>query len=257
MNMIENMEDRHLDLMIELAFELEEAREVQRLLDEPVPQFTEAEKQSAQRALHSAFEKANILKRRKNLRILRNSTLYMIGNIAKIAACIALIIVIASPIALATSSEFRAKVMQLLIQIDNEEGVVRFSFIEDEEASFDVPEGWIGDYFLSYVPEGFSIYEFDPLFRGIEYRDTANRVLFFGEYDEYTTGLQGTDNSTVSYEYINGKEACIVEGYSEYGEWHIVSITWANDERWFQIKTYNIGRDETVRLAMNVKKIYK
>ena len=40
-------QDEHLDLLIRLAFQMEEDQAVQQLMDEPVPEMTAKEKQKA------------------------------------------------------------------------------------------------------------------------------------------------------------------------------------------------------------------
>lgn len=255
MKITNSMENQHLDVMLKLAFELEETREIQRLLDEPVPAFSREEMQAAAYVLDKAYASIDSQRRKTTLHKVCNHACSVTKVFMKVAACIALIVVIAGPIAFAESSTFRAKVMQLLIRFDEEQGTVHFTLEEDKELSFCVPEGWRGDYFLSGISEGFSIYEFDPLFCQIEYRDTRNRVFSFGEYSEYATSIQGTDKANISYEFINGHEACILEAYSQYGDTYIVSITWSNDERWFVLRTYNMELSEALSIAKGVRKI--
>lgn len=50
-----------------------------------------------------------------------------------------MLLALATPIALANSETFRSKVLQLLMEFDNEKGEAYFSFVPDDSAGFEVP----------------------------------------------------------------------------------------------------------------------
>lgn len=256
MNQNEAMKDQYIDLMIKLALDMQEQKEVDAVEQSDLKPIELAAKQSAQNAFNNAYERIdrdNRTNKRKNVLFIASQCPRLM---LKAAACIALVIVIAAPIAFAQSPVFRSKVMELLIQFDHAQGTVTFSYEENEDASFFVPVGWTGTHFLSYIPEGLEVHEFDPQYQVIEYRDTNNnRLLSYGEHDEETVVMMGTDGADVSYIEILGQTACVIESTSTFDDLPVVSITWANNENWFDIYTFGIGKEETLKIAKAVKMI--
>lgn len=158
---------------------------------------------------------------------------------------------------LANSAALRSKVMQLLMEFNDEKGETYFSFTEDESAAFDVPDRWCGDYFPSYIPEGFTIYDYDPDFGApfIEYRNKAQNQIYFDEMDENTDLLAGTDNSVISMISINGYPGCPIEGPAIDGVTGAVTIVWQNDVKWFSVTTFGVSTEEALRVARSVRQI--
>lgn len=252
-----SIEDQYLDFLISLAFEKQECDEIAAVSNSPVEPEGLANEHTANMALHAAYERIGKETHHKRRTKLLSIAGRFSANVIKIAACIALVIVIAGPVAFAQSPTFRSKVMELLMQFDTEQGTVTYSFEEVPSAAFDVPAGWTGTHFMAYVPEEFEIYEFDPDYQEIEYRNTSNCMLFFGEYDESTVTVMGTDDADVSYISIHGQPASVVEAVSVYDELPIVSIAWSNNVNWFNLYTFGLGKEETLRIAEAIKIIKK
>lgn len=250
-------QEQHLDMMIKLAFDLDDAEEVQRIVDEKEPELTPEEQAFADRILAAVLlkvEHQNKLNRRQSY---TKKARQIIPRMIEVVACFVLIVAVATPIALANSAAFRAKVMQLLIQMDNEKGEAYFSFEQNPNASFWIPEGWLGGYFLSYIPDGFQIYEFDPLFTMVEYRNTDGSQFIYSEYDETSELMTGIEDATITPIEINGHTGYIIEGMAEDEKTNTVTVTWSNDTNWFSITGFGISSDLMIQVASNVRKIIK
>jgi len=250
-------QEQHLDMMIKLAFDLDDAEEIQRILDEEEPKLAPEDQSFADGILASALMKAENQNKRHKRQRYANRARRAIPRMIEIAACLVLITALATPIALAHSAEFRAKVMQLLIRIDRENGEAYFRFEQDSEASFGVPEGWIGSHYPSYIPEGYQIYEFDPLFAMIEYRDAKGAQFIYSEYDENAELMTGIENASISSIEINGHTGYVIEGTAEDGETHTVTVTWSNDTHWFSMTGFGISSNQMIQIASSVRKIIK
>lgn len=254
------LKERHLDVMIKLAFDLDDAEETQRLLDEPETELSAEEERLADEILAKAYQKAE--ERAKAWKRVRRRAAVRraMPRVALIASCLILVLTIALPIAIASSPVLRSRVMRLLVEVDEEQGKARFEFVEDPDASFDVPEGWLGEYFPSYIPEGFSIWNLEEYVAAIEYRSETNTneyaQIYFTEVDDGATGYAGTDNTDISYIDLHGKTAQVIDGYMDNGT-HVVTITWASDVKWFMLTTYGIDTETTLEIAGSVKKIVK
>ena len=253
------LQEEHLDMMIRLAFELEGAEEISDYLDSPDPALTLENEDLADQALLAAYARtdAQSRKNRRMQRLHRAGTI--IPKLVNIAACIILLLAAATPVALANSATFRSKVLELLVEFDHEKGEAYFSLVPNETEAFNVPEGWHGSYFPSYIPDGFDIYDFDPFFplASIELRDAASNQLFFDEYTEDTDMMIGTENTTISTVDINGFSAYLIEGPAADGVTWSVSITWQNDTNWFHVLSYGLPTEEAIAVARSVRRVVK
>ena len=248
------MEDQYIDLMIKLALDMQEQREVKAIGQSDIAVAEPAVQQSAHRAISDAFERIDQDQRTKRTQ----KTLHLIyqcaASVLKAAACLALITVIAVPVALAGSPEFRSKVMELVLNLDQNQGIATFSFQENPDASFEVPAEWQGTHFMSYIPEGFEMTRINPMISNVEYRSSNNRLISFGEYDESTTLTSGIDGCTISCIEINGQTAYVTEGVA-YGGIPTVDVVWTNQRNWFSVITYGMSKEETLKIVLHVKPI--
>lgn len=250
------LQNEHLDTMIKLAFDLEDIEAADQFLSTADPALNAQEIRLAEDAYLLACARVN---RQNKPRMLLQAARRALPFVVNIAACIILLLAIAAPVAIANSATFRAKVMQLIMKLDEEKGEAHFSFVADENASFDVPEGWPGNYFPSYIPDGFMIYEYNPDFPMpfIEYRDAAENQLFFNEYNEHTDMMAGTEKCTISSILINGNPGMMIEGPCADGVTLGVTITWQNDTNWFCVTTFGLSTDEALQVARSVRRIIK
>lgn len=256
---ISRLQDEHLDAMIKLAFDLDDAEQARRLLESPDPELTPDEERLADEILALALARAEQQHHKSRQQSFAKTARKVLPFVINTAACIILLLAIATPVAIANSATFRSKVMQLLVEFDNEKGEAYFSFVADGSAEFDVPDRWMGSYFPSYIPEGFSIYAWDPDFGEpfIEYRNEANNQLYFDEMDEDTTMMAGTDNAIIRNVDVNGSTAVLIEGYAIDGVTWVANITWQNDVKWFSIVTFGLPTDEALQVARSVRQIVK
>jgi len=262
MNNIHNLsrlQDEHLDLMLRLTFALEEDETISRLLDDPDPTLTPEEEKLADEILALAYARIDAEKKQSRQHKIAQTARKVLPWVVNTAACIILLLAMAAPIALANSATFRSKVMQLIMELDEEKGEAYFAFVPDEGAEFDVPEGWCGNYFPSYMPDRFTIYDYDPTFPMpfIELRNAEDHQIFFQEFDEYAEMWAGTDNSTIRNVDVNGSAAVLIEGCTSDNVTWAVTITWQNDTNWFCVTTFGLSTDEALRIARSVKRIVK
>lgn len=252
---IKDFQEQHLDTMIKLSFDMDDAEEIAELVGTSDPELSLEERMMAEKILHESFVRIDerTKKRKREMRWVK--TKKSIPKIIQFAACLVLIAGIALPIAFATSAEFRARVMKLMIEYNDEKGEAYFSFTEDESLSFNVPEGWVGNHFPSEIPEGYILQEFDPNFTKVEYKHEEGGRFYFIELDETTRGVTGTENADMFTADINGCEAHVLDGIGLNGKTHVITITWANDTNWFVMNTYNMTLDEALKIARSVRRI--
>ena len=87
-------------------------------------------------------------------------------------------------------------------------------------------------------------------------QEASNRILF-SELDETIVEMRGTEGATVDTIQIQGKEATIIDGW--HNNIHNVTIVWPADDdyTWFDLATYEIETEETIKIAESVTKIDK
>ena len=251
----QTLQDQHLDMMIRLAFLKDEEEAIQQLLDESDPTLTPQQESIANQLFRNALRAAEARNRRDKITLFVSKTKKIFPRLIQIAASIVLIIGIATPIAIAASSEFRSRVMQLLLEIDDEKNEAHFSFQENRNIDFFVPEIWEGQYYPSYIPRGFNIVDYDSIFHCIEFEDANGSKILFSEYDENITSMSGTENATINKVYISGKEGTLIDGYTD--GIHCVNIIWATDTKWFELMTYGLNTSEVLLIAESVRTIIK
>ena len=252
---LSELQEQHLDVMIGLAFDLEDAEEALRISSEPDPTLTPQEEEQADAILQGVLARLDEREKAARRQRRRGAMKRWIPWVIEVAACLALVLAIAMPVAVANSSAFRSRVLRLLFEADEEQGGMNISFMVDPDAAFDVPEEWTGDYFPSYFPDGFSFYRVNLVITAAEYQNHEGNQIYFTELTEDTTISTGTDDSEIFYVDMHGTEAQVIDGYS-YGV-HVVSVTWANDTNMFYVLTYDVDTNEAINVARSVREIVK
>lgn len=247
-------EDQYLDLIIKLAYERKAELEIEQLLNEPDPELTEGEKVAADKMFQTVLseydEQRKKEKRTQSILFFRNALL----NVCKVAACLIIVAGIAVPIAIATSSQFRSKVMQLLMDIDTENNEAHFSFVEDEDAAFYVPEEWGGEWYPTYIPNGMILTGIEQLVNRAEYQNEGNGIFWFYEFDYEMNTMIGIEDATIDCFDINGFPAWLLSDGSDKQR---ISVIWRTEDKWFQIDSSLLSKQTVLDIAYSVKKIIK
>lgn len=241
----DSIQDEHLDMLIRLAYKQAAALEAQEILQSEVHTLTPEEEEICRRAyerFHQIIEERDrALKRQTNIRQLRKWARRFVG----IAACLILLLGIATPIAIANVEVIRARVMQLLIKVQKE--YTELSLTEDPDASFDVPADWEGEYFPSYIPEGYVLEGVYLPLNKVYYVDESGLRISFDECDADTYVSVDSEDAEISYSSVNGETAMIIKKY-----W--TTVTWSNGYRYFIVST-QLSKEETMKIAESVLRI--
>ena len=250
---LHGLEDEYLDDLIRLAVKrerMQEAEEILRLSREPI---SPEEESRLDRIWSQALTRMDEIESRKKkagrVRTMRSAII----NFSRIAACLAVLIVIGAGFAVATNSTFRSAVYRLFITEDSENNLVTFNYGKDPDAAFDVPENWLGLYFPSAIPEDFVFQDAfeDPDIPFIEYTGENGRYLSFVESAE-GDGAFRPDGNARQVE-INGRLVHIIEKQDPVS----FEANWATDDRWITLTTQNMTWEETQNLIESVRKIIR
>lgn len=242
----DEIQDQHLDAMLKLAFKQADALETQRILEKCEQTGCEVDEKSAAAAYDRFLDKLAGQEKQQRKQACTVKFRRGASRFIQAAACIVVILAIAAPVALANVEAIRVKVMQLLIDI--QEDHTELSFVEDENAEFYVPENWKGRYYPSYIPEGFSLTEQSVLARWVRYQDKMGVDIMFSEYDENDAVNVNSENAELSYVEINGRNVFVIERDD------MTIATWALEDRYFVVET-GLSKEEALNIVRNVKRI--
>ena len=234
---IEDLEDKHIDYLITLAYRYLAILDTQSIIDSS--EEVVSSDLVKQRIFREFEDKYSLLKKENRKQQNRHRYRRRFIRFIEIAACIIVILGITAPLAIANVSVVRFKVMELLINI--EERYTEISLVENQETSFDVPTEWKGSYFPSYIPEEYRLDSINPCFNRVRFKNAKGEYLMFEEYTVEEINLD-TENAILSNESIHGNDALVVEK-NDY------TVVWSDDNYYFIISS-----DESKEIALEVSR---
>lgn len=242
----DEIQDEYLDSLIRLAYKNAEALEAQRLMEEddstsePVP----ADDKEAVFQMFLEKMEGQEEKEQSPARIIPWKM--VLPRLVNIAAGIVVILGLAAPFAIAYVEPIRIRVMQLLIEIKDDH--TELSFVEDTDAEFYVPEGYLGRYYPTYIPDGFELIFVSDLFHDTTYQNKAGAYIYYSECTEDDEIDINTEGAALSHTVVNGAEAFVAEQDT------YVILTWAFEDKYFVIIA-DTSLDEALKVARSVRRI--
>ena len=243
-----NMLDRHLDLLLSMALEQMEQEADARFSQSPDPEVQPADALQMDRAFASACETARRQQRgqRRTRRAKKVASFLRLAGGA--AAALMFLLLLAFPVALGASAEFRAYVTQMLVRIDEARNAVSIVF-QPEEASplSPVSDRWQGLYFPRDIPKGFSLSAYDEQRGQAVFTSPAGQRITFSESLGPMPEPDIPEGAFFMLEFLHGGDFPVIE---ERGDGlHRVTVTWEAEGRWFRLVTENMDREEALRIA--------
>lgn len=157
----------------------------------------------------------------------------------------------------ATSEAARIKILNFVIEVENEFTNIRFQQGQNEEEprgkvsdSDGIPEHWGNVYIPEYIPEGFRIINTETYSSAkiIYYANEQSEQIEFNQYTSETMELMiDTEAAQVEKVLINGAEGLISEKEG------FTTIVWHNNEDSFYLAS-EIKREELIKMAKSVRK---
>jgi len=242
----DEIQEEYLDTIIRLAYKDAEDEEVQALLQEDDEAAATVPPEAKEAAFRLFLEKLEQEEKQASRQAHVVQWKRVLPRIVNVAACIILILGIAAPFAVAHVDAIRVRVMELLIDIQDDH--TELSFKEDEEKEFYVPAEWTGLCYPSYIPDGFVLTEMGKLNCYVVYKDENGRKINFSEYAEADSVSINSENAELSYPVINGMDVFLIERPLS------VIATWATEER-FYVLTVNVPKEEAIAIIEGVRRI--
>ena len=101
------------------------------------------------------------------------------------------------------------------------------SLIEGEEEAFSVPEEWKGEYYPSYIPEGFYVFNVGESSISLTLKNDEGRYIHFVEKQAINNVGLDTEGAELRSVIINGQEAAVFEKNE------LINITWCTEDTFF------------------------
>lgn len=246
-NSYDDIQDRHLDTMIRLAYLQKEALEAEAILKEVEKADRKEEQIHPDIAYQMFLDKLERETRKERKKKKIQEARKVISRLALIGACIVIVIGIAVPIAIANVETVRVHVMELLISIQEE--YTEVSMVENEAAAFDVPSAWQGEYYPSYIPEGFALTRINNTGSTVYFTDEGgDRRIRFGEYTSDVYANIDSEDAELTYVTIGAAEALVVE------KENTITVVWSLNNKYFVLRVDG-SKEEALRIAQSVYKI--
>ena len=152
--------------------------------------------------------------------------------------------------AFASSETFRVRVFSIFAEDHGQYTAIGLR--EDEQKAFDVPNGWEGMYYPSYIPDGFEVINVENLSEQIfliSFENKNNEYLTFEEMTEDAESNIDTENAQVYYTEIHGNTALV----SVKADLTIVS--WNEQNRILSVVFDGEMEEDALKVAKSVTRI--
>ena len=152
--------------------------------------------------------------------------------------------------AFASSETFRVRVFSMFAEDHGQYTAIGLR--EDEQKAFDVPNGWEGMYYPTYIPDGFEVINVENLSEQIfliSFENKNNEYLTFEEMTEDAESNIDTENAQVYYTEIHGNTALV----SVKADLTIVS--WNEQNRILSVVFDGEAEKDALKVAKSVTRI--
>ena len=152
--------------------------------------------------------------------------------------------------AFASSETFRVRVFSMFAEDRGQYTAIGLR--EDEQKAFDVPNGWEGMYYPTYIPDGFEVINVENLSEQIfliSFENKNNEYLTFEEMTEDAESNIDTENARVYYTEIHGNTALV----SVKADLTIVS--WNEQNRILSVVFDGEMEEDALKVAKSVTRI--
>ncbi|MDO4387878.1 MAG: DUF4367 domain-containing protein [Eubacteriales bacterium] len=234
------LEEQRLDTLLRLAFEYDAMEETRQIMSECTGELSPKDEAICRRAYASFLRKLARLERRER----RTYSLRFTARTWKVAVCMVVLLVLAVPWAIAHTDFLRVNPSRL--EIRKKADYIEVEMKEDTSVSFDVPSQWLGRYYLSYVPEGFELFDIFPEMNSVEYRNVDGKAIRFDECPKGSASNINNENAVCSYERVNGESAYVIDRENS------AFVIWGIGTEYF-IVYGDLPKEEVLKIAESVE----
>lgn len=179
-------------------------------------------------------------------------------SVLRVAAVIIAVILTIGGAAIAFNQNIRVNLKKIVIEKTTD--FLSIDMAEDQNASFDVPATWLGDYYPSYIPEGMRLRQLicqpgipggSVVFGG----DEEFPKVVFTELSDSGSMNVDSENATQEIITINGHSALLLEKTTFFKNRQLKFIIWCDGYRNFVVSSIELPREELIRFAEGIRRI--
>ena len=243
------LQDRYLDLLLELVFEEQDEKEVQRLAQSPDPELTKEESNQANRILEKAFQETDDHKKTEDNPAHAAKGKRLLKGLLSIAA----ILLLLSSIGIAASAEFRAAFLRMFTRVNEKNNSV-WIYPDEETArqddeyfssSIKPPEQWAGRFYLFSVPEGFVLDEKSVKSQSVRYTNGQQAFTFAEHFN-----ASENERSLTGLDYVLSGEKENAFDCARFAAWEDKQVlAWDDGFSWFELIGEKMEREELISIA--------
>ncbi|MCR4622578.1 MAG: DUF4367 domain-containing protein [Clostridiales bacterium] len=240
-SVFEEIQEEHLDNMIKLALKQAEA---EGLLDNNGFEDEPITEEEAQKTYELFLQKWRDLREQKikEERKQKTRNIFKLGTRAIV--CALLCLALAAPIAIACIEPIRDYVTNILISIKDDH--VTLELLEENNSL--VPEGWIGKYYPTYIPERYHLARLNQFSAKAIYIDQENYIFYYSESDKDERVDIDNENAVTWFETIGIYDVFVLEKKG------FVTFVWSNNNLLFIISGY-MSLDEAKDILNSIVKV--
>ena len=246
----------HLNMMIKLAFMLEEDRLVDALIGDEDDKGHDAAEPDRDLSLMSIAQQAIDREKKQEIRTLRGQKVRKsVSHLTIIFACMIVLLFISLSTALAVSPTLRSNIANILISFSSEKSEVVFTYQDDEiPMKVQSPPDWTGTLFPSFVPEGFTLEEVNGGLYALWQSEDGAQIIF-NELPRDAVSVAGIKDAQVTTVQRDGGTYYMIVADPTAGDpngCHVCDITSQMGESWFCLVTYYLDDETALRIADSV-----
>jgi hypothetical protein len=144
---------------------------------------------------------------------------------------------------------YRIQVMKAIVKFQS--SFLNIDYVSnDGMKSYPQPDAWVNLYYLSYLPEGYTMTESNNTTGNIAfifYKNEEGDQIAFQQYFTQTNMQIDTENAKVTNVSVNGEDAILVEKED------FKIMTWLTVDRAIYLETHNLPYHEVLKIADNMK----
>ena len=152
--------------------------------------------------------------------------------------------------AFASSETFRVRVFSMFAEDHGQYTAIGLR--EDEQKAFDVPNGWEGMYYPTYIPDGFEVISVENLSEQIfliSFENKNNEYLTFEEMTEDAESNIDTENARVYYTEIH-EDTALVSVKAD-----LTIVSWNEQNRILSVVFDGEVEEDALKVAKSVTRI--
>lgn len=218
----EEIRDEHLDMMIKLALKQADA---EGLLNGDVCEGEPVSEEDARRTFDLFLQKYSLMKEQKLQEERRRARRSLLRVVTRVFVCVILCLAVLTPIALAAIPSLRQQVAKLLIVEKEDHIEVQLS----ADVSGIAPEGWIGKYYPSYIPERYNLARVSQFSATAVYIDADKYLFYYSETGKNETIQLDSEGAYMYYNRIGAHDVLVLE------EDEFITFLWTDGELVFVI----------------------